>query len=309
MTKFLGAGLTLRGAALLAVIAGAVGLIFAMTTQSGASSQMQSPFDQYVGFGRTDDSIARDNKIALWEAFKREQYVASCMRDAGFHHQPSPEYPPAEVIAVADRLAVVPLAEGPSPKSANEDYVATLEPTDRDDYYMTLYGESASSMDQARARGGEGVSDDFATGGCVGNADKAIGSIWDLRRSVEGDMTDLRSEVASLISDAYGDCAAKFGVSASNPGDLERIEPSGTSSDDDIIEKVLTGCVSVWDSEHARVEAVLGAEFIQRHQAQFDRQWETYTEVEAEISQDTAFLTYIADASARYEAEDAAKQD
>ena len=165
------------------------------------ATQSMSLLDEYAGFGQSPEAVQRDETIAYWEAFQREQQIAECMVDAGFDYTPAVAFPADDMLEVAAGLGVA--AEGSSAASAqpaspatwNRDYERGLSDDERERYNQTLLGESAADVAEADRTGivPEGRSaEEFATGGCFGQAEAAVPSIWDARRDVAPELDALR---------------------------------------------------------------------------------------------------------------------
>jgi hypothetical protein len=165
--------------------------------------------DRYPGFGQSPDTMLRDETIAYAEAFEREQLVHECMADAGFDYVPAVAFPTADMREVADGLGIRGAglsASGSSlssPVASNRAYERGLTPGDRERYTQTLLGESAADVAVADRTGEVPAgrrADEFATGGCVGEAAVAVPSIWDAPRRLAAEMDALRSEVAGAAA-------------------------------------------------------------------------------------------------------------
>jgi hypothetical protein len=87
----------------------ATGLIVSGVAITGAPAFADSPFalDQYPGFGRSADAALRDDTIAYWEAFQREQVIADCMAAAGFAYVLDVAFPTEAVVAIAEGQGLV----------------------------------------------------------------------------------------------------------------------------------------------------------------------------------------------------------
>lgn len=172
----------------------------AATTALSASS-----LDEYAGFGQSAEAVERDETIAYWEAFQREQHIAECMADAGFEYTPAVAFPAGDMLEVAEGLGVV--AEGSSsaapdlasPATRNRDYAAGLSGDERERYSQTLLGESAAEVAEADRTGvvPEGRrAEEFATGGCFGDAEAAVPNVWAARRDLAAELDAVRQENA-----------------------------------------------------------------------------------------------------------------
>src|SRR5690606_34313469 len=70
------------------------------------SSFETHPLDDIPGFGLSADSMLRDDTIAYWEAFQREQLVVECLADEGFSYVADVAYPDGPFVALASNLGV-----------------------------------------------------------------------------------------------------------------------------------------------------------------------------------------------------------
>jgi hypothetical protein len=168
---------------------------------AAATTLSTSALDDYAGFGQSTAATRRDETIAYWEAFQREQLIAACMAEAGFEYAPAVAFPTGDMLELAEGLGIEdpgssveppPLA---SPARWNRDHEAGLSEQERERYNQTLLGESAVDVTETDRTGAvpEGRSaEDFATGGCFGEADEAIPSVWDARRELAPDLDALR---------------------------------------------------------------------------------------------------------------------
>ncbi|HET9608180.1 MAG TPA: hypothetical protein VFP06_01160, partial [Acidimicrobiales bacterium] len=170
----------------------------------------QSSLDTYAGFGTSPDAVLRDETIAYAEAFEREQAVRGCMADAGFEYAPEVAFPDQDVVEIADGLGVEPAqgtpgdpAGGSSPSTWNRTYEQGLSAGERERYNQTLLGESAEDVAEADRTGAvpDGRPEDFATGGCVGQARDAVPSVWDARRALGDELDAMQREIASADHD------------------------------------------------------------------------------------------------------------
>ena len=154
----------------------------------------------YAGFGRSPDAVQRDETIAYWEAFRREQLVRECMADAGFDYVPAVAFPTGDMLEVAGSLGVegsptVGLSPLSSPVSRNRDYEQALPAEERERYNQTLLGESAADVAEADSTGvvpDRRRAEEFATGGCYGRAREAVPGIWEAPRALAAEMDAMR---------------------------------------------------------------------------------------------------------------------
>jgi hypothetical protein len=181
--------------------------------RASAATEATSALDQHVGFGVSPVGALRDETIAYWEAYQREQLTAACMADAGFDYTPAVSFPTRDTVEIAEGLGAQDRAAslGPrgssSPATRNRDVERALSAGERDRYDQTLLGESAADVAEADRTGEVPAgrrADEFATGGCVGLSKAAIPSVWDARRQLTADLDALRR------NDSGGDAVARF---------------------------------------------------------------------------------------------------
>jgi hypothetical protein len=170
---------------------------------AAATTLSTSSLDDYAGFGQSAAATQRDETIAYWEAFQREQLITECMAEAGFEYAPAVAFPTGDMREVAEGLGIedtgssFELPQLSSPVSWNRDYERGLSDAERERYHQTLLGESAAAVAEADRTGivPEGrPAEEFAMGGCFGEADAAVPSVWDARRELAPDLDALRQE-------------------------------------------------------------------------------------------------------------------
>jgi len=258
------------------------------------------------GFGATDDTGARDEAIALWEAFKREELVQSCMAAAGFGYKIEVSFPAGAVVDVASYLTVEPslapvdgrtvsLAGGK--RAANWNDFLSLNEGDRDRYALTLYGERAIELIAVNESGAlpDGRSD-FARGGCVGDAEAAIPGIWALRRAMFQDLETARTDVFfSTVDDgSFRACAKSMGLDADSPGDVEQAI-AGASVNLEVGEEILARCSMVWENATAAARITIEEKFVEERRDELEVQRGQYERILDTAKADEAFVTYVAD--------------
>jgi hypothetical protein len=181
-----------------------------------ATTELAVALDEYAGFGQSTEAVQRDETIAYWEAFQRQQLVAECMADAGFDYAPAVAFPAGDMLEVAEGLGVQDRGSSPvltglsSPVDSNREYERGLSDGDRERYSQTLLGESAAEVAETDRTGvvPEGRrAEEFATGGCVGAADAAVPSVWDARRDLAAEVDAVRQQAAGAGAAA---AAAQF---------------------------------------------------------------------------------------------------
>ena len=171
--------------------------------RAATTTTAASPLDEYAGFGQSPEAVQRDETIAYWEAFQRQQLVAECMADAGFDYAPAVAFPVDDMVEVAEGLGIQDRGSSPalpglsSPVRWNRDYEGGLSEADRERYSQTLVGESAAEVAETDRSGvvPEGrLAEEFATGGCVGAAEAAVPSVWDARRGLAAELDAMRRD-------------------------------------------------------------------------------------------------------------------
>lgn len=299
------ASLVVLGGLLVVLAACGTGPVKGQDVRAGATTPSERPgnLDAYVGFGRSPSTALRDDTVALWEAYQREQRVAGCMEAAAFRYAPSPAFPDEAVRKVAAGLGVQAVAKAPvEPAVVNERASAVLARTDRDRYYRTLMGESLATVEAVESAPEEVVPNDaYATGGCVGKASKAVPGVWDARRSVQSDLAALNRRIGADLAGPYAACVQRAsGLDADNPGTLEDLA-IGVDPASELrtrAEAALGACRQVWDDGFRTRQNREMPAFIADHQALFDSVQRRYADVTTRIDTDQGFRAYLAQAIA-----------
>ena len=81
---------------------GAALLLAGMAMSAGSVLGLPRTLDGYPGFSRTPEGAVRDDTIAFWEAFQREQLRQTCMADDGFDYFALVAFPEEATIQVAE---------------------------------------------------------------------------------------------------------------------------------------------------------------------------------------------------------------
>jgi hypothetical protein len=265
-----------------------------------------SSLDQFAGFGQSPGAMLRDETIAYWEAFRREQFIQACMSEAGFEYAPAVAFPTADMLEIAESLGVhadgaSPASSEPSPVSSNRTYEQGLSSPERERYNQTLIGESAADVAEADRTGvvPDGRAEDFATGGCFGAAEAAIPTVWDGQRGLSNELDAMRREIAGSAemqetAGAYGDCVqAAVGVTASGPGDVEEMIADGGAGAD-AAAGAYDECAPIWAAGYEQAAAAAGHRFVERHAERLDAVARRYAGTMDEIVQDQDLVTYLA---------------
>lgn len=272
------------------------------------AAESTTSLDQYIGFGQSPDAVRRDETIAYWEAFEREQLVRACMAGAGFDYAPAVAFPTEDMVEVAENLGIPDQGSAPdvpglaSPTSWNRSYESGLTVGERERYSQTLLGESVADLAEADRTGvvpdGRGA-EEFATGGCVGQARAAIPSIWDARRALTPEMDAIRPEIAGSAemretAAAYAECAQDAGgVTASGPSDLAELITRGGARAD-AAAAVYDECASGWAAGYERAAIAAADRFVARHVDQLDAAARRYDGVMDRIAGDHDLAAYLA---------------
>jgi hypothetical protein len=273
-----------------------------------ATAVSTTSLDQYTGFGQSPDAALRDETIAYWEAFEREQLVRECMARVGLDYAPAVAFPTGDMLDVAENLGIQDQGSSPdlpgfsSPTSWNRDYERGLSGGERERYNQTLLGESVADVVEADRTGivPDGRrAEEFATGGCFGEAKAAIPSIWDAQRNLGAEMDAMRQEVAGSAemretAGVYAECAeAAGGVTASGPSDLEELIAGGGARAD-AAATAYDDCAPVWAAGYERAATAAADRFVARHGDQLDTAARRYDGVMDQIAQDQDLATYLA---------------
>jgi hypothetical protein len=286
--------------AALAVCAAAV--MLAVEGRDGAPAQAQTsqqdPLDAYPGFGRTSAAAQRDDAIAAWEAFRREQHVSNCMRRAGFTYVEEMAFPEEALREVARGLGVSrSAARSVAPADVNVRARADLTAEKLNGYYLALYNETAQAIADAEASGGVGTTPEFATGGCVAEAEAAVGSIWSVYRQLQDEMDALREQVTADAGPAYADCArAQAGVAATSPGVLESLldDPGRSGVDAARVRSAFETCTGVWETAYRAAQDARLAGFVDAHASVLQPLKDRYATALKTLSADTEFRAFLA---------------
>lgn len=278
-------------------------IVLGVVVSNRADAIETSPFDKYPGLGRSPAAGLRDNTIAAWEAFRREQLTASCMERSGFTYVPAVEFPSEALVAVAKGLGVSNAHTGTpvAPWQENARYVEALSEVTRDGYYRALLGESAADAEATKLTGElpEGRGADFAQGGCAGDARAAVPGIWTLKRDLSDELDAVRADIAvsTEIEDAkvaYSECARRTGgINANGPGDLDVLAARGLARPA-AIARVAEGCNSVWANGYRGAERTALRKFESRNADRLGAAQERYRDAVTTVSKDQSFRSYLA---------------
>ncbi|MGH6692949.1 MAG: hypothetical protein ACREF4_19960 [Gammaproteobacteria bacterium] len=186
--------------------------------------------------------------------------------------------------------------------SRNRAYSKGLSTGDRERYYQTLLGESATDMAEAERTGAipQGRGPDFATGGCVGAAKMAVPSIWDRQRPLRQQLDQDIAASAELRAarSQYRQCAQAAGdIVASDPGDARRValvDDAKTKAVND----VLADCEAGWATGYDRAATAAAKRFADRHAAELSAAKAHYDTALSDIRNDDGFLTYLSEQAA-----------
>ena len=265
-----------------------------------AEAQEPFPLDSVPGLGRSPAAAQRDETIAAWEAFQREQLIASCMARAGFTYVVTAAFPEDALAHVARGLGVAVRSSrsGPSPQQQNRAVEASLSPADQERYARALYAESAANVATMLRTGAfpEGRGAEFGHGGCRGEAN-TLPSIWMVQRQLSGELDTMRREIAAAVAisagDAYAACAKRAGgITARGPADLERIAATDASRSS-VVSFVLKQCDPLWAAAYRSAEPAAHRAFAERHASILREAQERYRFAMQNIRADQSFRVYL----------------
>jgi hypothetical protein len=257
------------------------------------------------------DAVLRDEAISYWEAWMRDTAVQGCMQTEGFDWEPEVLYPEDAVADVAQYLGVpVSSVKGASETAEvrNARVVAALDGEDRDRYFLSLLGETAAVIDYVNENGGQlptgRDSETFARGGCRGEAEAAVGSVWDLRRAQGQELLELHREARQapeLAADhvRFQVCAAEQGLdNVTSPADVEQAIAEGGKRGQ-AAGAVQTRCAAVWNALNEEALAHAADAFRTAQAATVEIQTRKYATALDRIRQDESFLRFVAEAAVR----------
>lgn len=292
--------------ALVALLLSAVLVAVANAASNEQSTRVRDgahPLDPYPGFGRSPKAADRDDTIAYWEAFRREQLAQKCMATKGFNTGIRVQFPPEAVLAVAKRLGVKP-SNKPLPEAGNDTLVDSLDPIDADRFYEALVGETLADIRSFETSGGavpEGLdAGGFAQGGCKGEARNALPGIWSVPRQFQKELANDRASVAVQAGPPYRECVfASAGEVASNPGDVESllVSSQADSGRSERLTRALEACSATWRTAYSSADKGLAKEFIARHPDDLGAVRAQYADTLSSIASDDVFLSHLARAA------------
>jgi hypothetical protein len=285
----------------------ATGLIISGVAVSVAPAFADSsfPLDKYPGFGRSTDAALRDDTIAYWEAFQREQLIADCLAVAGFAYALDVAFPPEAVVAIAEGQGVASSATGlladASPSARNDAYVEGLSATERDRYFQTLFAERADDIMMAEETGRipDGRGEDFASGGCFGEAQAAIPGIWNLPRQLGDELEVMRASIddSAELRDAkrqYAACTRESASLDADPAALEAIVAGG-GPQAAAAGATLARCADIWSFGYRRAAEVAAQNFVTAHAGELAAIEAQYAGIMDTIRDDAAFRAYLSE--------------
>ncbi len=274
------------------------------------------PLDDIPGLGVSEAAAQRDELIAYWEAYRRDELVEQCMREAGFVWYPEALYPEPVVVKIANamgvQLPVVDVVPQKPPAVRNREVEASLDPGERDRYFRVLFGESAADVQYVRESGGalppnyEGVGG-FATSGCVGDAEDLVGSVWDLKKRLADELARFRSDARRSDAfldavDEYTACFADKGYPGiAHPEQVEALlaEPGQFAK----VAEAEATCRSLWfAADRAGLEAS-SSDFREQYSEILTAQVDRYSQALEQIRNDAGFLAFLARENARISAD------
>lgn len=263
-----------------------------------------NPFDEYPGFGISPESVIRDDTIAYWEAFNREQNIGACMKRSGFSYLADVAFPSQAMQAVAESMGIAPDTSIQSasrayldPRLRNRDYVKTLSDGEQDKYYQTLYGENAQDIEMYSQTGvvASGTTKEFATSGCYGSTTKSQSSIWDGKRALADELQAMRIQITHSedLKQTFSTCTQSIGgLTAASPAVIEdRIDYGGLSVETG--EKILMKCGSEWENGYRMAWDTAMKDIIAQNPKIFAQIKQKYSGAISEIQENQEFRSYI----------------
>lgn len=191
----------------------AVGQTAAAQGNSDAQGPMSaSPLAAYPGFGhhpQADDALFEREEAA------RERMIGQCMAAAGFEYRSAPSIDADDYPDLASALAA-------ARTDPNELYVSSLDPAERERYFVALYGvpdpysESAANLhDPASTLGG----------GCTAEAHRAIPGVYAAKNALRDELAILEQTVRTdsrvlAAEQRWSACMAERSHSYATPRDL-----------------------------------------------------------------------------------------
>ena len=259
--------------------------------------------DRVPGFGYTEKGALRDDTIALWEAYKREKLVQECMSNANIDYEIEVAFPTGVAVQVAASLSLpdahdversstgVLVGTLANVESNNYRRALTLSLDNREHYFQTLYGESATDFDMVQ-RTGELPSGraDFARGGCVGKAWKEVPGVYALKRSLYHEiererLTALSNMVAAR--EIQSECSTEAGVTIRSLEELETMKGKKQVAGD------LAGCEHLLvamsiQAMNTSIQKVLGSA-----PTVIQKQLQDYSNTGESIAEDASFTAFL----------------
>lgn len=277
---------------LLVVALGAAAAILTVSNWSDAAQgKAPSPFANVPGLARDVDGAERDELIAIWEAFKREQHIQKCMSRSDFEYEINVQYPVDGLLTAAAALGVEASQLDSTDAERGARPFKDRAPKQRQaSYAETLYGESYDDLVEFDNDGFTPAGrSDFAQGGCYGKAKLSTGSVFSVREAVH---EKLIAEREQRPTDLVGVCGGNLADVTS----MEDLEEASARGGDDL--EACQQAANAIASEHAlnaENAAFRGLQGLLRaHEAR-------YNGVMNRIAHDKAFGEYLADAIAGLE--------
>ena len=290
-------------------------LVVTFTANSSAPpSRGYSELSAVPGFGRTPEHSSRDYLIVTWQSYKRKEFVANCMKNAGFDYKIELSFAPNTIADTAEfhklhRLGIAPSVGSvftSSPAATNRRRADNYPAEKRNDYYIALRGVTAEEFDTSERNGGlipRGAPDDFMFGGCVGQAEDEIPYVWALKRKLS---PEINAQIRALSDNPklsntrkeLSDCAAQYSVDAQTMAELELSYIQGIEGASQAVEN----CEEIWregmyqarvDIEDSLLTSVYADE-IKEHSLKYENAVE-------QIKSDKEFVAYILAALAEFD--------
>lgn len=186
--------------------------------------------ERVPGFGTSGADVDRDNQVAAYLTWKREQTVGSCMQKANFRYAPDLGLFPMSASMDFD-VARTSTRSVPGAR-INARVVSGLDDGGRNEYWQALVGESESDVEAADEHGTEDgavartnpriVAPDFLSGGCRGRARAETPDVWKLRNGLETAFSRARAQADEsdrvvAARRTYSECVQRI-VGHSVPG-------------------------------------------------------------------------------------------
>ena len=274
------------------------GLLVGAGLAIGNASLGPQKLEEVHGFRSGSEGRIEDDMIALWHAFDRERYVDKCMEQAGFDYSITVAFPHESVLNVARSLGLRGDLGSSSRLMGEGDFLqvmhaSVLSDTERDRYYMTLLGESAT--DVAHFQTTEMLPDgrnDFATGGCRGAAWDEIPGHYVLRDELLREVREAKVSETAGIEPCITDDGLVLDSLAALEAAYEEGSGSGSATHSEV-EALLEACeIALLEAEAAAAERARATVF-ERHKTRLDAHHKEFESVFKKLESDREFILYL----------------